>query len=142
MALQTLLTTLLLLIICIYIHYELLMRLSMLLAAINIHHRIKVFWAFCGVLGCHLIEITLFAAYYQVFAQYSESSGLTMISGDQFTDFLYYSFVIYTSLGLGDIVPIGDLRLVTGLESLIGLLLIAWSASFMFFQMELYWKDR
>ena len=49
------------------------------------------------------------------------------------------SFTVYTSLGFGDIVPIGDLRFLCGLESLIGLVMIAWSASFMYMEMRKNW---
>ncbi|VCU62298.1 hypothetical protein PEPIB2_93 (plasmid) [Tritonibacter mobilis] len=54
-------------------------------------------------------------------------------------DYLYYSAVIYTSLGIGDIVPTGHLRFLTGVEALNGLLLIAWSASFLFATMNRLW---
>ncbi|MGH8654761.1 MAG: ion channel [Gammaproteobacteria bacterium] len=46
----------------------------------------------------------------------------------------------FSSLGLGDIVPHGTVRLVTGIEVLNGLLLIAWSGSFVFILMQRYWK--
>ncbi|MGE5242209.1 MAG: ion channel [Bacteroidota bacterium] len=48
----------------------------------------------------------------------------------------------YTSLGLGDVYPLGDLRLIAGIESLIGLLMIAWSASFTYLMMEKFWNKR
>jgi potassium channel LctB len=38
--------------------------------------------------------------------------------------------VSYTSLGLGDVYPGGSLRLITGVEALNGLLMIARSGSF------------
>lgn len=44
-------------------------------------------------------------------------------------DYLYFSYVTYTSLGLGDIYPENSLRLLVGLEALTGLLMIGWSAS-------------
>lgn len=47
-------------------------------------------------------------------------------------DCVYHSFVIYTTLGFGDITPIGLLRFLTGIESLTGLILIPWTASFMY----------
>ena len=53
----------------------------------------------------------------------------------------YYSFVTYTTLGFGDIIPVGDIRFLTGLESLTGLVLITWTASFMFFEMQKYWTE-
>ncbi|EEB77646.1 hypothetical protein GPB2148_582 [marine gamma proteobacterium HTCC2148] len=54
-------------------------------------------------------------------------------------DCVYFSFTTYTTLGMGDIEPIGDLRYLTGLESLTGLVLITWSASFLYLEMTRYW---
>ncbi len=55
-------------------------------------------------------------------------------------DCTYFSFVSYSSLGLGDIYPTGWLRFLTGLETLTGLVLITWTASFMFIEMQKFWK--
>lgn len=57
-------------------------------------------------------------------------------------DCLYFSFVSYTTLGYGDIIATGDIRFLTGLEALTGLVLITWTASFMFIEMEKQWKER
>ena len=56
-------------------------------------------------------------------------------------DSVYYSFTSYTTLGFGDIEPSGAIRFVTGMESLTGLVLITWTASFIFIEMERYWRD-
>jgi hypothetical protein len=56
-------------------------------------------------------------------------------------DCAYFSFTVYTSLAFGDIVPLGDLRFLYGLKSLIGLVMIAWSASFMHLEMQKNWGD-
>ena len=58
----------------------------------------------------------------------------------QFGDSLYYSFVCYTSLGFGDITPEGPIRYLTGVEALTGLMLIAWTASFLYIEMQQFWK--
>ena len=56
-------------------------------------------------------------------------------------DCVYYSFITYTSLGFGDIIPTDYLRFITGIEGLTGLLLIAWTASFVYVQMQRFWDD-
>ena len=59
-----------------------------------------------------------------------------------FEDCVYYSFVTYTTLGFGDLIPTGPLRFLTGIESLTGLVLITWTASCIYLQMEtLYHKN-
>jgi hypothetical protein len=57
------------------------------------------------------------------------------------TQCLYFSAETYSSLGYGDIVPGGDLRLLAGVEVLNGLLLIGWSASYTYIAMERFWND-
>ncbi|NIQ12844.1 MAG: two pore domain potassium channel family protein, partial [Candidatus Dadabacteria bacterium] len=49
----------------------------------------------------------------------------------------------YTSLGMGDIYPLGrPIRFLTGLESLTGLVLITWTASFLFIEMQRFWNNK
>ena len=43
------------------------------------------------------------------------------------------------TLGLGDLSPVGTVRLLAGTESLTGLLLITWSASFTYLEMSRMW---
>jgi hypothetical protein len=57
-------------------------------------------------------------------------------------DSVYFSFTTYSSLGFGDVEPIGDIRFLVGLEALTGLVLIAWTASFMYLEMSRYWKGK
>lgn len=59
-----------------------------------------------------------------------------------FEDHFYFSIASYTTLGLSDIIPSGDIRIVAGLESLNGLVLVSWSASFTYWVMERLWGRR
>ena len=52
---------------------------------------------------------------------------------------LYFSIVNYTYLGYGDLVPHRHCAPLDGLKTMTGLLLIAWTASFLFAQMRRYW---
>ena len=72
----------------------------------------------------------------------ADGYGTLTGSFDGLGDLFYFSLGTYTSLGIGDILPQGDLRIVTGIESLVGLVCITWTASFTFMQMVRYWKDR
>jgi hypothetical protein len=58
---------------------------------------------------------------------------------DRFATYLYFSAETYTSLGFGDIYPLGEIRMVVGVEALTGLLMIAWTASFTYLEMQRYW---
>jgi hypothetical protein len=48
----------------------------------------------------------------------------------------------YTTLGFGDIVPVGPVRFLTSVEALTGFVLITWSASFTYLEMNRFWKPR
>ncbi|GLP88226.1 hypothetical protein GCM10007921_37870 [Tritonibacter mobilis] len=87
----------------------------------------------------HLFQIALFASGFWIAAEVLEIGSFEGEGVNDALDYLYYSAVIYTSLGIGDIVPTGHLRFLTGVEALNGLLLIAWSASFLFATMNRLW---
>ncbi len=53
----------------------------------------------------------------------------------------YFSTLTYTSLGFGDIVPLGVAGRLARSEALTGLVLIAWTASFTYFEMRAFWDD-
>ena len=52
----------------------------------------------------------------------------------------YFSIETFTTQGVGDVYPVGPLRLVASLEPLAGLILIGWSGSFTFLAMGLDWR--
>jgi hypothetical protein len=58
---------------------------------------------------------------------------------EHFADFLYFSATSYSTLGIGDVYPVGVFRLISGIESINGLFLIAWSTSFTYFVMDRLW---
>ena len=93
--------------------------------------------AFTG--SAHAAEVWIFGISYYLMNR-SENWGLLKGNFDgSLLDCVYFSFTSYTTLGTGDIVPLGDLRFLSGLESLTGLVLITWSASFLYLEMTRYW---
>lgn len=127
------------------IHYEMLYRLSRLMPSLRIKHRYRLVVGIFGALMAHITEIWMFAiGYYFLTHSISIGSLIAFDSGESIhslMDCVYYSFITYTTLGFGDIIPTGTLRFLTGLESLTGLVLITWTASFMYFEMQKYWND-
>jgi len=92
-----------------------------------------------GILLAHAVEIAPYAGAYALSV---EGLGLGVFGGlgvEQPLDFLYFSIVTYTSLGLGDVFPGGHLRFLAGVEMLNGLLLIAWSGSLIYLAMGRLW---
>lgn len=92
-----------------------------------------------GIFSVHLLEILLYALGFYVAGNLL---GLGYIEGEQASGVLghfYASAVFYTSLGFGDVLPYGPMRFLASIEALNGLLLIAWSASFLFATMNRHW---
>ncbi len=137
--LVAILITLSLVVACVFIHYEMLRMISNALPKIPGSHRRKMLSAIAVVFMAHILEISLFAI---AFALMQHRWGLGEIAGNiegSWVDFFYFSAASYTTLGMGDLFPVGHLRFVAAIESLTGLILIAWSASFTYLAMNKFW---
>ena len=56
---------------------------------------------------------------------------------------IYYSVVVYTSIGFGDVFPISrSMRILTAAEGLTGDILVAWTVSFMFVHMPQFCESK
>jgi len=78
----------------------------------------------------HLIEIVVYAVIYKLMTSVAGLGHLAGEFNNRFIEFIYYSAVNYTTLGLGDIWPHGPIRCVTTIEAINGLFLIGWSVTF------------
>ena len=56
-------------------------------------------------------------------------------------DAIYFSATTFTTLGYGDLAPVGPIRFLSGTAALTGLVLISWSASFTYLEMERFWRN-
>ena len=117
--------SILLTLVAVGVHCESLAFGSRWLGKLPIAPRLRVLFVVLLTLCAHFVKVVLFAVgwYCLLAADIATLSGV--VSGP--TDILYFSLVTYTSLGYGDIAPLGPARLLAGIESLIGLGLIAWS---------------
>jgi hypothetical protein len=120
-------------------HYEFLYRMTLLFPKISIKHRYRIVLGVFGALIAHSIEIWIFAAAYYFMIHSDGWGSLTGNFNDSLLDCGYFSFTVFSTVGFGDIEPIGNLRYLTGIESLTGLVLITWSASFLYFEMQKHW---
>ena len=123
------------------IHYEVLRMLAVGLPALDIRARAKLIVVIFGAFLAHAAEIVLYAVATYALVRYWDVGTLGDASRFSLTRCLYFSAETYSSLGYGDIVPGGPLRLLAGVEVLNGLLLIGWSASYTHIAMERFWND-
>ncbi|MCC7412767.1 MAG: two pore domain potassium channel family protein [Gammaproteobacteria bacterium] len=139
--LTTLSTTALLALSAVLLHYEALLRMSSATARHMLVPRLAVALGLCGALITHIIEICVFALGYDLLAGVEHVGRVAGGTMRHFSDYAYFSFSTYTGLGYGDLTPQGPLRFVAAVESLTGLVLVAWTASFLFMQMQRYWDQ-
>ncbi|HEX4943756.1 MAG TPA: ion channel [Usitatibacteraceae bacterium] len=121
------------------VHFEMLTQLSARLPGIVIASRLKLVVVMLTTFATHAIEIALYAVAIWSCIWLAGVGGLPGASGSTFVNCFYFSAETYTSLGFGDIVPSGSLRLLAGVETLNGLLLIGWSSSYIYLSMERFW---
>lgn len=121
------------------IHYEILRLTSLLLPQLKIPPRQLTLVVIAATFIAHTLEVWLHALVFYLTIHYFEIGSFGGSFEDQLGDYLYFSTSTYTSLGYGDIYPLGGLRLMAGIEAITGLMMIAWSASFTYLAMEKFW---
>ncbi|MCK5167820.1 MAG: two pore domain potassium channel family protein [Rhodospirillaceae bacterium] len=133
--------SLILILLTVTLHFTALRMISRILHLNSPKPAIRAVISIYLVALTHFAEVLLFAIGYYVTATYMDAGSLSGEFGGDFQEYIYYSLVSYTSLGLGDVYPYGPIRLLTGVEALTGLLMIGWSASFTYLCMHKLWKD-
>ena len=131
------------------IHFEVLSALSRLMPRMKVRYRFRIAIGIFGALIAHTLEVWMFTFAYYFMIKSGDFGELVGIEGVKLVGIenvdlatcAYFSFITYTTLGYGDIVPAGDLRFLAGLEALTGLVLITWTASFMYYEMQKYWTQ-
>ncbi len=126
------------------LHYEVLTSLNRALPRWrHIPGRLRMLVLISLLLLLHLIEIGLFGLGIHVAASFPALGGITGSHEHlQLFDAVYLSATTYSTLGYGDLVPHGAIRILVGVESVVGLLMITWSASFTYLEMQRYWTPR
>lgn len=122
-------------------HYEGLNWLSRRLARREGRRRPRVLYAVFGSLGLHVGQIGLFGLAIWVLLQLPGAGAVVGMGEAMLLDSLYLSAETFSTVGFGDVAPAGPIRFLIAAESVIGLMLIAWSATFTFFEMERNWRE-
>lgn len=130
-----------LVVVSVLLHYELLRGTSGLIPTLTTPPRSRILVVIFAAFLSHMLQICLYAGAFW-FAEHGLRIGrLTGAVEDSPLDYFYFSAATFTTLGIGDVVVVGPLRMLAGTESLNGLILITWSASFTYLSMERFWKD-
>lgn len=123
------------------LHYEGLNLLSQWLAKRRDQHpRRKVLYGIFGVLSLHIAEIWIFGLAVWTALGFANTGSVFGSPETGLLDAVYLSAMTYTTVGFGDLAPVGPIRFIGGTMALTGFVLITWSASFTFLEMERYWR--
>lgn len=123
------------------IHYEFLRATSVFANSLSIRRQTHILVVIAGVLVAHLSEVSLYAAAYAACEHWGSLGRIDGVLEGGFLDYFYLSITTFTTLGIGDVHPRGALRIIAGIQSLNGLVLIGWSASFTYLSMEKFWDE-
>lgn len=122
-------------------HYEVLGLLANRLPGLRIPPRSKLLVVIFAAFVAHAIEIGLYGLALWCLVHGLSAGDLRGPGGASLANCLYFSAETYSSLGFGDVIPFGPIRLLAGVEALNGLLLIGWSASYAYLAMERFWDN-
>jgi Ion channel. len=96
------------------IHYEFLYRATLFLPKVRIKHRFKIVMVVFIALIAHVVEIWLFAVVYFFMSKDEYWGGIQGNFDGSLMDSVYFSFTNFTTLGFGDIEPLGSIRFFSG----------------------------
>jgi hypothetical protein len=102
------------------------------------HH---VLWLVLGLLGLHTLSMLVFGVDYWALLRVPGAGSIDGAHRAGLFDVFYLSAMTYSTVGFGDLTPTGPVRWIAGAEALVGLMMIAWSASFAFMEMSRHWRD-
>lgn len=134
--------TLLVLVLCVIVHYEGLVLTQRRIGREHGHMRVKVLHAILLLIMLHAAEIWIFGLAYWVLLVWPACGSIAAPGELHFLDHIYLSAMSYTTVGFGDVTPVGPIRFMAATEALAGLVLITWSASFTYLEMERFWQRR
>lgn len=128
-------------IVCVYVHLTTLRLLNdRVMPRFQRHSRTAVGLMVLVALVAHLLEIWIFSVAILVVGSLSDTQFAEELQLDGF-DAFYYSAVSYTSMGAEPLHE-SSLRILTAIEALTGLILITWTASFIFLVMQRTWEGK
>jgi hypothetical protein len=123
------------------IFYEVLRICWETIPKLKVRIRVKVAFMVLATFAAHTLCIWTYGTLYYLMVEYlyiGSFRGLVPENTD-YLAYIYFSAEVYSTLGLGDLIPEGAFRFITGVEALNGLVLIGWGVTYTYFAMEKFW---
>ena len=124
----------------IFIHYQTLRMSASGAIEWNLKPRRRLWMMLSASIVSHLVHVALYAAAFLLLEFTFEVGSIEGPDGGAINDAFYFAIVSYTTLGIGDIYPAGQARLLSGVAALNGLVMVTWTASMTYLIMERYWN--
>ncbi len=122
------------------VHHEGLRAIARLTASPAPHDtRMLMLGVIFGIFALHIVEIGMYSGGFALGAYVLHLGHLAGDVDGTSLEYLYFSAETFTTVGFGDIVPEGQLRLLASFEPLNGLILLGWSASFTYVEVQRTW---
>lgn len=99
--------------------------------------RVGLVGAVLALLVVHLLEVGLFGSAFYGATKWMKIGSFAGEHSMTAIDYFYYAAETYSSLGYGDIYPVGEIRLLASVTPIVGILLLGWSATFLYSNLKL-----
>ena len=126
-------------VICVALHYEAL-RLISSVHPKRLSGKISIGVVILLIILTHCLEAVVFSGGYWLGVEQLGIGRLTGMQQHGAAAYIYFSLETFTTQSIGDIFPVGQLRLLASVQPLVGLILIGWSTSFTFLIMRRDWQ--
>ena len=123
---------------CVTAFYEVLAHVWVNLPRLEGRPRTQILFTLLATFFAHTVAVWVFGTAYYVLDHFFDFGTLNGTITHEFIEYIYFSAVSYSSLGLGDVYPSGGLQLLVGVEAILGLILIGWSVTFTYLVTEKY----
>jgi Ion channel len=133
------LTSILLIALTSLIQHEVIHGLTVRMPELGLPARVKFLIVVFAALLSHMTQIALYGLAMYLLVNHANTGLLEGPDGPALSSCMFFSAESYTSLGFGDIKPTGPIRLITGVEALNGLVMIGWTACYLFMEAERIW---
>ncbi|MEE4249990.1 MAG: potassium channel family protein [Alcanivoracaceae bacterium] len=120
-------------------HYEALIALIKRGRSFSEYGRRHILILVFGLLASHLIGIAIFGIGVFSMLQLPDTGSLIGARDESLMECIYFAATSYSTLGYGDVTPQGPVRLIASITSLTGFMMITWSASATFLEMQRRW---
>lgn len=134
------LVTAIVVIVCVLIHFEALRMLADKLPKPKWHPRRRMIALIFAMLFLHVFEVWIFGVAYWYLIAFGQYGAIMGADVPTLVDCIYFSAAVFSTVGFGDLYPVGPIRVMTGTEAITGLTLITWSASYAFVEMLKTWE--